>query len=124
MLSDTIRGIFFLGCSLVCCLYQISLSRCVRSSVICRAVRLCCASQQWGCSSGQRGWKGEVGMEGSGDAGQGCGWHCCVAAGCGVGWTSAGPPSSVLSYQPSTSACPILLLSFDSKVHHVFLSAK
>lgn len=42
----------------------------------------------------------------------------------GVGWTSAGPPSSVLSYQPSTSACPILLLSFDSKVHHVFLSAK
>ena len=29
----TLREIFFLGCSLVCCLDQISLSRCVTSSV-------------------------------------------------------------------------------------------
>lgn len=108
MLSDTIRGIFFLGCSLVCCLYQISLSRCVRSSVICRAVWPCCASQQWGCSPGQQGWKGEVGMEGNGDAGQGCGWHCCAAAGCGCGmdqrWASLSALLSAFHFCLSHSA--------------------
>lgn len=38
MLNDMLKKLFFPGRSLVCCLYQISLSSCVTSSVICRKV--------------------------------------------------------------------------------------